>query len=269
MSSWFKVLDPKGFLADLEKEGMSIEPQKWKDVGAFGVIKARATLSGGKVKLSFKLYETDKGAAVFRLTSDDGSELLIDDGLVIDHDGLHGETDKDGTVELTAGTHALRVNYFEAGGGQELTLSWRPPGASSFSVVPNSALSTDAGVVRVTAPGSKQCEGDVDTPGDGLPLESVNPAYDLVNLRPAGFEPKVSGLEWMGDDLLVLTWGDDDGDPSSVTAAGEVWRLSGVKDADDPADVTPTTCPDLSIRGAIETETLTRVPFLRWRTSLS
>ena len=44
----------------------------------------------------------------------------------------------------------------------------------------------------------------------------------------------------MGDDLLVLTWGDDDGDPSSVTAAGEVWKLSGVKTADDPADVTRT-----------------------------
>ena len=79
--------------------------------------------------------------------------------------------------------------------------------------------------MRVTSPGSKQCEGDTDSPGDGLPLEGVNPAYDLVNLRPAGFEPKVTGLEWMGDDLLVLTWGDDDGDPSSVTAAGEVWKL--------------------------------------------
>ena len=180
------------------------------------------------------------GTYTFRLTSDDGSELFIDDGLVIDHDGLHGETSMDGDVELTAGMHALRVNFFEAGGGQELTLSWRPPGATDFSVVPNSVLSTDAGVVRVTSPGSKQCEGDVDSPGDGLPLDGVNPAYDLVNLRPAGFEPKVTGLEWMGDDLLVLTWGDDDGDPSSVTAAGEVWRLTGVKDADDPADVTPT-----------------------------
>ncbi len=180
------------------------------------------------------------GNYTFRLTSDDGSELFIDDGLVIDHDGLHGETSKDGAVDLTAGMHAVRINFFEAGGGQELTLSWMPPGASTFSVVPNDVLSTDAGVVRVTAPGSKQCEGDVDTPGDGLPLDGVNPAYDLVNLRPPGFEPKVTGLEWMGDDLLVLTWGDDDGDPSSVTAAGEVWRLQGVKGADDPADVTPT-----------------------------
>ena len=70
---------------------------------------------------------------------------------MIDHDGLHGATDKDGAVELTAGMHALRINFFQAGGSQELTLSWRRPGDAAFSVVPNSALSTDAGVMRVTA----------------------------------------------------------------------------------------------------------------------
>ncbi|HEX6022724.1 MAG TPA: family 16 glycoside hydrolase [Solirubrobacter sp.] len=180
------------------------------------------------------------GEYTFRLRSDDGSELFIDDTLVIDHDGLHGASDKDGSIQLAAGMHSLRVNFFEAGGGQELRLSWRRPGDTGFTIVPNTVLSTDSGVVRVTSPGTKECEGGVDTPGDGLPLDSVNPAYDLVNLRPAGFEPKVTGLEWMGDDLLVLTWGDDDGDPSSVTAAGEVWKLTGVKDADDPSDVTPT-----------------------------
>jgi TolB protein len=62
VSSWFSVLDSRSFLADLETEGLSIEPQKWKDVGAYGVIKAKATLSGGDVKLTFKLYEVDKGA---------------------------------------------------------------------------------------------------------------------------------------------------------------------------------------------------------------
>ena len=38
-------------------------------------------------------------------------------------------------------------------------------------------LSTEADVVRVTAPGSKFCEGATDTPGDGLRLETVNPNY--------------------------------------------------------------------------------------------
>lgn len=62
VSSWFKVLDPRSFLADLKAEGMSIEPQRWKDIGAFGVIKSRATASGGQVTLQFKLFELEKGA---------------------------------------------------------------------------------------------------------------------------------------------------------------------------------------------------------------
>jgi TolB protein len=53
----FKVLDPQGFLADQKAEGLTIEPQKWKDVGAFGVIKYRATATD----VQFRLYEISKG----------------------------------------------------------------------------------------------------------------------------------------------------------------------------------------------------------------
>jgi TolB protein len=62
VSSWFKVLDPKGFLADLKAEDMSIDPARWKSVGAFGVVKAKAISGGGKITLKFKLYEIEKGA---------------------------------------------------------------------------------------------------------------------------------------------------------------------------------------------------------------
>jgi TolB protein len=53
----FKVLDPKGFLANLSAEGLGIEPQKWKDVGAYGVIKYKASADS----IDFKLYEVSKG----------------------------------------------------------------------------------------------------------------------------------------------------------------------------------------------------------------
>ena len=53
----FKVLDPAGFLADLKAEGLVIDPQKWKDVGAFGVIKYRAS----PTEIEFRLYEISKG----------------------------------------------------------------------------------------------------------------------------------------------------------------------------------------------------------------
>jgi TolB protein len=53
-----EVIDPASFLADLKAEGTNIDPQKWKDVGAFGVMKYRATSS----EIEFKLYEVSKGA---------------------------------------------------------------------------------------------------------------------------------------------------------------------------------------------------------------
>ena len=53
----FKVLDPAGFLADLKAEGITIDPKRWKDAGAYGVIKYRVT--AGDVE--FRLYEVGKG----------------------------------------------------------------------------------------------------------------------------------------------------------------------------------------------------------------
>ena len=156
-----------------------------------------------------KIEVPQDGTYTFRLTSDDGSKLFIDGAEVIDHDGLHEATPKDGDVELTAGAHDLRIEYFDATNEQVLKLSWRPPGADDFTVVPTDVLSTED-ATRVTAPGIKQCEGDDDSPGDGLPLGDVHPDYDLTDLRPEGFEPDVSGMAWFPDGrLAVLTWGKD------------------------------------------------------------
>ncbi|MEU8611034.1 family 16 glycoside hydrolase [Actinoplanes sp. NPDC048791] len=173
------------------------------------------------------------GAYTFRLTSDDGSKLWVGDTLVVDHDGLHGAEPKDGAVNLTAGVHPVRVEHFERNGGQQLTLAWRPPGADDFAVVPTSALSTDAGVVRVTAPGQKECVAGTDAPGDGLPLTAVHPGYDLTDLRPPGFEPQVTGIAWRPDGKMVLsTWGGSD------KVAGEVYLVDKVTGKTGPDKVT-------------------------------
>jgi len=53
----FKVVDPTSYLADLNAEQLGIDPQKWKDVGAFGVVKYQVT--GDSIE--FRLYEVAKG----------------------------------------------------------------------------------------------------------------------------------------------------------------------------------------------------------------
>ncbi|MET0237784.1 MAG: family 16 glycoside hydrolase [Kibdelosporangium sp.] len=200
----------------------------WSSSADFGIVDRFVT------EVSAYLTISTAGTYGFRLTSDDGARFLLDGIQVIDHPGRHGATPKDGAINLTPGPHALRIDHFDGDFDQRLKLEWQPPGAAGFSVVPNSVLSTDADVVRVTSPGRKQCEGVTDAPGDGLPLTGVHPAYTLTNLRPAGFEPQVTGMDWLPDGRLAIsTWGGD-----RLTVLGEVFLLSGVSGNTDPSKVT-------------------------------
>ncbi|HWO65962.1 MAG TPA: family 16 glycoside hydrolase [Umezawaea sp.] len=172
------------------------------------------------------------GTYQFRLTSDDGSRLSVDGNRVIDNDGLHGPTAVTGSVALSTGYHALRIEQFENVGGQQITLDWQPPGTSGFVLVPNSVLSTDSGVVRVTAPGRKDCVGGTDSPGDGLPLDGVYPGFTLTDLRPSGFQPQVTGMDWLPDGrMAIATWG------GSSKTLGEVHLVSNATGTTDPSRV--------------------------------
>lgn len=69
-------------------------------------------------------------------------------------------------------------------------------------------------------------------PGDGLPLNSVHPGYTLTDLRPSGFEPQVTAMDWLPDGrLAVTTWGGTD------NTTGEVYLLSDVTGSTDPSKV--------------------------------
>jgi hexosaminidase len=75
----------------------------------------------------------------FELTSDDGSQLIVDEQVVIDHDGYHSATAKTGAIGLSRGHHRLRVLYFQGGGGRNLTLRVRR-GEGPFEAVPDEWL---------------------------------------------------------------------------------------------------------------------------------
>lgn len=75
----------------------------------------------------FIRIETE-GVHRFRLGSDDGSYLKIAGAKVVNHDGLHGHTVKEGAVRLVPGVYPLEVGYFQAGGGMSLELQVQLPG---------------------------------------------------------------------------------------------------------------------------------------------
>jgi len=60
----------------------------------------------------------------FRLTSDDGSLLRIDSKKVL-NDGLHAMETKILNITLEKGLHAIEIQFFQAGGGDGLTIDWK------------------------------------------------------------------------------------------------------------------------------------------------
>ncbi|MCA9083949.1 MAG: c-type cytochrome [Planctomycetaceae bacterium] len=83
------------------------------------------------------------GEYTFYLASDDGSRLYLDRQLVIDHDGLHGMSEKKVRASLTQGLHKLVVTYFDNGGDDGLRLQWDGPGFGK-SPIPENLLVTEA-----------------------------------------------------------------------------------------------------------------------------
>jgi outer membrane protein OmpA-like peptidoglycan-associated protein len=68
------------------------------------------------------------GTYRFRLSSDDGSRLLIDGRQVIDNDGIHGGNAVEGEAQLDEGVHAIEVQYFQGPRYEvELVLEWAQP----------------------------------------------------------------------------------------------------------------------------------------------
>ena len=121
------------------------------DVGESGLADRVAARCTGSINLATTATYT------FYLTASDGARLYIDNVLRVDNDGLHGMQERSGSVSLSAGAHAVRVDYYEetgtaglyleiAGGGlsrqEVLAPMWASPGVRieyyqlSSSIVP-------------------------------------------------------------------------------------------------------------------------------------
>jgi hypothetical protein len=83
------------------------------------------------------------GTYTFATVSDDGSELDVDDQVVVRNGGLHGPQEARGRIALTAGIHPLRVRYEQAGGGYALAITYAS-GDGALAPLPETALLLDS-----------------------------------------------------------------------------------------------------------------------------
>jgi TolB protein len=61
VSGWFKPLELGSVAGDLKGEGVGVDTARWKEAGAYGVIKYRSEVTGNRLSIDFKLYEVEKG----------------------------------------------------------------------------------------------------------------------------------------------------------------------------------------------------------------
>lgn len=74
------------------------------------------------------------GVYTFYLISDDGSRMFLNDQLIVDNDGLHGEIEKAKDIALAKGYHKIKVQYFERAGTDNLEVSWKGPGIPKMRI---------------------------------------------------------------------------------------------------------------------------------------
>ncbi|CAN5126729.1 hypothetical protein BH09MYX1_BH09MYX1_41840 [soil metagenome] len=96
-----------------------VEPQNFAGLGAPG-----ASLRSSNFGIRYDGVFTTRvaGSYQFSIANEDGARLYIDGRLVLDNDGVHVVTFKVTDVDLTAGSHTLRVDYFKAATSPEVAL---------------------------------------------------------------------------------------------------------------------------------------------------
>jgi TolB protein len=71
IAATFKVLDPKGYLADPTKEGLaaaSIKFSDWVNIGAEGLLKCGVTVNGNTLKADFRFFDVASGRQLLQKT---------------------------------------------------------------------------------------------------------------------------------------------------------------------------------------------------------
>lgn len=141
------------------------------------------------------------GEYQFVIGSDDGSQLLIDDKMVVNNDGIHGHQDKAGKVKLASGKHDIEVRFFEKSGQESLYVGWSGPGIKNQTLSRGGPKGGGGGAPKTGLP-IVPPEGEAtiyrNFIADAGPRaigvgysEGVNLAFDANNMRLA--------MVWTGD----------------------------------------------------------------------
>lgn len=106
------------------------------------------------------------GSYVLSFTGDDGFRVFLDDKPLMELWEKHAPTTRTNEVQLTAGkNYALRVEFYQAGGGYTARLAWKRGGQPNYVEAINAAKSSDVAIV---------CASTMGTEGEGHDRPSMD-----------------------------------------------------------------------------------------------
>jgi hypothetical protein len=160
MDVGYYALSSPSFLPDFD----ALTPYKLDQVAAIdfpsttGVFATSDRLDNLGAAFTGWIAVPESGGWTFSLQSDDGSRLLIGDEVVVSHDGIHSFTERSGTIGLAAGTHRIRVEFFERSASAGLVARWEGPGVER-AVIPAAALARGGSVLTGDFTGDGRVNG--------------------------------------------------------------------------------------------------------------
>ncbi|MHC4148423.1 MAG: sugar-binding domain-containing protein [Planctomycetota bacterium] len=123
--------------------------EKWDRLPDFEQLSAKALGIAAKCDLSYAqrhewfglefegfVKVLNDGIYRFYTDSDDGSKLYIGSRLVVDNDYNHAMSEKSGQIALKAGTHPVKVMFFQGMGGRGLEVLFEGPGVEKQQIGP-------------------------------------------------------------------------------------------------------------------------------------
>jgi beta-glucosidase len=178
------------------------------------------------VKWTGTLHPPATGTYQFSLNSDDGSRLFVNGQQVINNWGNHGPTTVTGSVALTAGQPvSIEVDYYQAGGGSQVSLGWQIPGLSLHDQAVNAARAASVAVVFVS---KFESEGG-DLANIDLSADQNQLVTDVASANPNTVVVVNSGsavtMPWAGAVRgIVANWypGQEDGNAVAGLLYGDV-----------------------------------------------
>ncbi|TMU56533.1 PA14 domain-containing protein [Flagellimonas algicola] len=169
-----------------------------------------------KLVLKGQITIPQTGSYDFRLMSDDGSYLFLDEELAIDNGGFHAVEAVDGEMYLKKGAHEIRIEFEQGGGDAGLSFQWFNKANEQFELLPNEILTYTEAHFSDTTPyeapmSADEKDKELRKPGDKKPLEDVHPSFTLFQARPDDFKPRVGGMDFKSDSTLILSTWDAEG----------------------------------------------------------